>query len=246
MGMNPTFKPFSDKRVRQAINHAIDTDLIIKRLVKDKAYRATSWLPLFLAGLRQEPEALRLRSREGEEAAGRGGLSGRLRVRMDRQPERELGHADRRGRHPDARQGRHQGRRSKPVEAAVLAEIVRKGDFQAYIWSNSTGPDPLGALKCFHSATPRSACNYSTFKNPEFDKLLDEAGRTDDVAKRIELLKKANALLYEEAPVWFFNYNKAVHGVSALAARPAAERDRARAPVSRRLLWVDETLARAK
>ena len=38
MGMNPSFKPFADKRVRQAINHAIDTDLIIKRLVKDKAY----------------------------------------------------------------------------------------------------------------------------------------------------------------------------------------------------------------
>ena len=46
MGMNPGFKPFADKRVRQAINHAIDTDLIISKLVKGKAYRATSWLPL--------------------------------------------------------------------------------------------------------------------------------------------------------------------------------------------------------
>src|SRR4029077_16603501 len=46
MGMNPSFKPFSDKRVRQAINYAIDTDLIISKLVKGKAYRATSWLPL--------------------------------------------------------------------------------------------------------------------------------------------------------------------------------------------------------
>ena len=46
MGMNPKFKPFADKRVRQAINYAIDSDLIIKRLVKGKAYRATSWLPL--------------------------------------------------------------------------------------------------------------------------------------------------------------------------------------------------------
>ncbi len=45
MGMNLTYKPFSDKRVRQAINHAIDTDLIIKRLVRDKAYRAVGWLP---------------------------------------------------------------------------------------------------------------------------------------------------------------------------------------------------------
>src|SRR4029079_19622203 len=45
MGMNLDMKQFADKRVRQAINHAIDTDLIVKRLVKDKAYRAVSWLP---------------------------------------------------------------------------------------------------------------------------------------------------------------------------------------------------------
>src|SRR5258708_32575607 len=46
MRMDPSFTPFAVKRVRQAFNHAIDTDLIIKRLVKDKAYRAVSWLPL--------------------------------------------------------------------------------------------------------------------------------------------------------------------------------------------------------
>ena len=46
MGMNPSFKPFADKRVRQAINYAIDTQLIIDKLVKGKAYRATSWLPI--------------------------------------------------------------------------------------------------------------------------------------------------------------------------------------------------------
>ena len=103
------FKPFADKRVRQAINYAIDTDLIIKRLVKDKAYRAVSWLPLSSPVVRQDHEALRLRSGEGQEAAGRGGLSQRLRVRVDDQPERELGPADRRGDDPDARQGRHQG-----------------------------------------------------------------------------------------------------------------------------------------
>ncbi|WP_458423046.1 ABC transporter substrate-binding protein, partial [Pseudomonas aeruginosa] len=44
MGMNPAFKPFADKRVRQAVNYAIDANLIISKLVKGKAYRATSWL----------------------------------------------------------------------------------------------------------------------------------------------------------------------------------------------------------
>src|SRR6476660_6846188 len=101
----------------------------------------------------------------------------------------------------------------KQVETAVLSEVVRKGEFQAYVYSQSTGPDPQAALKCFYSATPQSACNYTSFKNADFDKMIDEAGQTDDAAKRVQLLQKANALLYNEAPVWFFNYNKAVMAV---------------------------------
>ncbi len=97
----------------------------------------------------------------------------------------------------------------KPVEGTVLSEVVSKGDYQAYIWSNTSGPDPLEALKCFHSATPQSACNYTAFKNPDLDKILDEAAASEG-EKRIELLKKANAMVQDEAPVWFFNYNKAV------------------------------------
>ncbi|MGH6858700.1 MAG: ABC transporter substrate-binding protein, partial [Phyllobacterium sp.] len=37
IGFNPAFEPFKDKRVRQAINHAINAPLIIERLVKNKA-----------------------------------------------------------------------------------------------------------------------------------------------------------------------------------------------------------------
>jgi len=101
----------------------------------------------------------------------------------------------------------------KQVETAVLAEVVRTGDYQAFIYSQASGPDPLAALKCFHSSTPQPACNYMAYKNADFDKIVDQAGQADDVAKRSELLQKANALLYEEAPVWFFNYNKAVMAV---------------------------------
>ena len=90
------------------------------------------------------------------------------------------------------------------------------------IGSSLTGPDSLATLRCFYSKTPRTACNYVGFNNPAFDKLFDEAGQTIDPAKRIDLLRQANNLLYDEAPVWFFNYNKAVlayqpwiHGLQA-------------------------------
>ncbi len=40
--------------MRQAINHAIDADLIITRLVKDKAYRADELAAALVGRLRQE------------------------------------------------------------------------------------------------------------------------------------------------------------------------------------------------
>lgn len=45
VGFNPNFKPFSDKSVRQAINYAIPTDLIIEKYLKGKAYPARGFLP---------------------------------------------------------------------------------------------------------------------------------------------------------------------------------------------------------
>src|SRR5471032_3488607 len=94
------------------------------------------------------------------------------------------------------------GIKAKPklIEVTVLTDVIIKGEFQAVISSSLTGPDSLAQLKCFHSATPHTACNYVDFKNPAFDKLLDEAGQTTDSAKRVELLRQANNILYDEAP----------------------------------------------
>ena len=99
----------------------------------------------------------------------------------------------------------------KQVETAVLAEVIRKGEFQAYVYSMATGPGSAGRAEMLPFARRRNRpATTRRFKNADFDKLIDEAGQTDDAAKRGQLLHKADALLYEEAPVWFFNYNKAV------------------------------------
>ncbi len=110
----------------------------------------------------------------------------------------------------------------KLIEATVLTEVLMKGEHQGLIASSLTGPDSLATLRCYYSKTPRTACNYTGFNNPDFDKLLDDASQTGDMDKRTDLLKKANAILFDEAPVWFFNYNKAVlahqpwvHGLQA-------------------------------
>ncbi|HEV2155777.1 ABC transporter substrate-binding protein [Bradyrhizobium sp.] len=239
MGMNPSFKPFADKRVRQAINLAIDTDLIINKLVKGKAYRATSWLPLTSPAYDKAMKPYAFDPAKAKQLLADAGYPSGFEFEWTTSQNESWGlpivsavipMLDKVGIKAKVKQ----------VEAAVLSEVVRSGDYQAFIYSQQTGPDPQAALKCFHSSTPQSACNYMTFKNAEFDKIIDEAGQVDDVAKRTQLLQKANALLYDEAPVWFFNYNKAVmavqpwlHGVQLNATELTHQNVED--------LWVDET-----
>ena len=244
MGMNPNYKPFSDKRVRQAINHAIDTDLIIKRLVRGKAFRATSWLPISSPAYDKTRKPYAFDPDKAKKLLAEAGYPQGFEFEWTASSNESWGVPIVEAAIPMLEKVGVKVK-IKPVETTVLAEVVRKGDHQAYIYSVNSGPDPQAALKCFHSSTPPSACNYTLFKNAEVDRLLDEAGAMDDPAKKIEHLKKVDTILYEEAPVWFFNYNKAVmahqpwiHGLQPNATELAFQ--------DYESIWVDDSSPAAK
>ena len=216
-----SIKPFQDKRVRQAINYAIDSNLIISRLVKDKAYRATSWLPPSAAAFDKTMKAYPFDPEKAKKLLAEAGYPNGFEFEWTTSQNESWGLPIVEAVIPMLAKV---GIKAKPklVEVTVLTELLMKGEHQTLIASSLTGPDSLATLRCYYSKTPRTACNYTGFSNPAFDKLLDDAAQEGDMAKREELLKKANNLLYEEAPVWFFNYNKAVlayqpwvHGLQA-------------------------------
>jgi peptide/nickel transport system substrate-binding protein len=207
LGMSPEFKPFADKRVRQAVNHAIDTDLIIKRLVK--AYRAISWLPIGALGHDKDRKPYAFDPEKAKKLLEEAGYKDGFEFELSTSQNESWGLPIVEAMIPMlARVGIKV--KVKQMEVSVLVDAMRKPDYQAYIISSQTGPDPLAALKCFHSSTPSSACGQHRMRNAEVDKLLDEAAQTTDQAKLGELLKKIDGIVYEEAPIWFFNYNKAV------------------------------------
>jgi peptide/nickel transport system substrate-binding protein len=112
----------------------------------------------------------------------------------------------------------------KLVEVTVLTEIAIKGDFQAIISSSLTGPDSLATLRCFYSKTPRTACNYVDFQQSR----LRQAARRRGADRRlqpsaIDLLRQANNLLYDEAPVLVLQLQQGGDGLPAMAARPAGQ-----------------------
>lgn len=214
-------KLFKDKRVRQAFNHAIDADLIIKRLVKDKAYRAVSWLPLSSPAFDKSFKPYAYDPEKAKKLLAEAGYPNGIEFELTTSQNESWGLPIVEAIIPMLAKA---GIKVKPklVEVTVLTDVLMKGEHQALISSNLTGPDSLATLRCFYSTTPRTACHYTNYKNPAFDKLLDEAGTTVDATKRNDLLRQANNLLYEDAPVWFFNYNKAVlayqpwiHGLQA-------------------------------
>jgi peptide/nickel transport system substrate-binding protein len=219
MGMNLDMKPFDDVRVRQAINYAVDRDIIIEKLLKNKAFKAVGWLPTPSSGFDPERKPYPFDPEKAKALLAEAGMADGVSF--------EAWVTD-----ATSSLGVLQAMTPflaavgitvtpKVVEAGVLVEAINKGEAPAWFRSNGTGPDPISALRSFDSRRPRST-NRAGFKDPAFDAILDEAVATLDATKRVELVRKADTYIFEQAPVWFHNYNKAVlatqpwvHGVDA-------------------------------
>ena len=209
IGFNPKVEAFKDKRVRQAINHAINKELIVEKLLKNKAYPAVSWLPISSPAFDKEAKPYAYDPEKAKALLKEAGYETGLKFSVTATSNESWGLPIVEAAIPMlAKVGVEVT--TDPVESSVLSDKILADNFETFIWSNSSGPDALKYLSCFHSKTPQTACNYVKFANADFDKLLDQAGEEADMAKQTELLRQANNLLQEEAPVWFFNYNKAV------------------------------------
>lgn len=240
VGFNMDFEPFKDKRVRQAINYAIDSDLIIKRLGKDKAYRASGWLPVSSPAYDKDAKPYPYDPEKAKALLAEAGYADGFEFELTATQNESWGLTiveaiipmlDKVGIKVKA----------KPVEGSVLSEVVPAGDFQAFMWSSESGPDPQASLQCYYSKTAQSACNYPKFSSPEFDKLFEASKQAKTEAEKVDLLRQANNVVQEEAPVWFFNYNKAVmayqpwlHGLQPNSAELAIQ--------GYEKLWLDESV----
>ncbi|MGO4676634.1 ABC transporter substrate-binding protein [Bosea sp. 2YAB26] len=208
--LNPRFKPFQDKRVRQAINYAINSEVIISKLVKDKAYRATGWLPLTSSAYNPDIKGYPYDPEKAKQLLKEAGYEKGFTVELVTTNNESFGSTIVEATIPFLAKV---GITVKPkvVENAVGQDLLfQKGDFDAAIWSLASGPDPLAAMKRFHSTTSRAGGNIFDYKNKGVDALIDAASAAKDKAEQTALLKKVDAVIVEDAPIWLFNYNKAV------------------------------------
>lgn len=90
-----------------------------------------------------------------------------------------------------------------PQEWPVMIEALNKKDFDAITlgWTSGIETD---IYQMFHSSqTIADGDNFISYKNPELDKLIDEARSTVDEAKRMPLWQQAERIMYEDQPYTF-------------------------------------------
>jgi peptide/nickel transport system substrate-binding protein len=97
-----------------------------------------------------------------------------------------------------------------PQEWPVMLENLGKKDFDAITLAWTSGIE-TDLYQIFHSSQAISnGDNYISYKNPELDKLIEQARRTVDESKRMPLWQSAEQILYEDQPYTFMMRRKSL------------------------------------
>jgi peptide/nickel transport system substrate-binding protein len=213
-----------DKRLRQAIAHAVDKQLIVDRVYGGYATPASGVIPALYANLTYQPadgEAFNFDLAEANrllDAAGYRDTNG------DKVREMPDGGRPLRFRLL-ARQESNTSQQSvqfiqgwlrdigiatevKVVEENRLTEIIGQGEFDMFEWGWVVEPDPDYQLSTFTCASRSyksggdvtANLSDSFYCNPEYDKLYEQQKVTIDAAKRAEIVKQMQKMLYDDAP----------------------------------------------
>jgi len=202
-------KFFSDKRVRQALNYAVDKDTLNKSLYKGLAETMTSPLPSSQWGFDPSLKGYAYDPEKAKKLLADAGYANGFECEL-------LSYSSPRGYNPAgpelavAIQGYLQKvgvkvNIRKQEMGAFLAE-VRSGKYDKGMflggWSGDNG-DPDNFLYPLFASPSMPVGDTSHYKSAEADKLMLQGRQTADHAKRIEIYKKAQAVILEDAP-WIF------------------------------------------
>jgi peptide/nickel transport system substrate-binding protein len=98
----------------------------------------------------------------------------------------------------------------KPTEWSVMLDLTKKRDFDAMTlgWTSGLETD---LYQIFHSSQiADGGNNFTDYRNPELDRLIDEARATVDEDKRMPLWQAAERLLYQDQPYTFLMRRKSL------------------------------------
>jgi len=190
--------PVADKRVRQAMNHAVDVDEIIRTVLDGKGMRVATMLTDKHFGFDPQLKPIKPDLARMNQLLSEAGFPGGLDIVLN------------------APQGRYV--RDKEVAEAIAGQLTKAGirtTLRTFEWGNY-----LNTMAYVHKAGPvwligwgtatydaetvyvplfRSGKILSNYHNADFDGMIDEAQTIMDSKRRQELYRKINRLWVEDA-----------------------------------------------
>lgn len=216
IGINTSIPPLDNKKVRQALNHAIDKEGMVKNLLKGtKIINNSPMAPLTwgyapIKTYQYDPEKAKALLKEA-------GVKTPITMHFL---------ALKQARDPGLMDSLQLIR--EQLKAVGIETTYEETDINAYKSILDQPPDHAKKSKThlyaqghgprleadrsmrdsFHSASwaPKST-NRGYYKNPEVDRLLDEAAFSTDVAMRLTTYKKVQEIIVDDAP-WIFLYTE--------------------------------------
>jgi peptide/nickel transport system substrate-binding protein len=220
LALNLKNPDLSDVRVRRALAHATNRDLLLKTVFQGMYKPATTPFGSAFSGLSPVKDYPEFNPAKAKALLKEYGKPVTIALTGDNTPFNQLVIT--------AVQQMWQGAgvkvELKVFDQARLIQNMLTHDFQAGLFRWSGRPDPdLNVYGFFHSTIAARAisANYGQYANPEMDKLLDAGRQESDPAKRIVIYDQVSQLLAKELPYIFLGYvtgpmisTSKVHGIS--------------------------------
>jgi peptide/nickel transport system substrate-binding protein len=228
---------FGDKRVRQAMLHAINRDSLVKDLLRGLAIKATANLSPAVQAFYNpdvtqypyDPERAKALLTEAGWIPGPDGVRVKDGQRLSLVCNVIIGDALRRSEAELVQRDFKQvgiDMRLQDLEVAAVLANARKGEYDLALFNWTYGTAEPDASTTLRGGAQN---NFSKFENARVDQLLDEGLREVDPAKRKSIYGEIQKIVAEEVPFLFIMFwetvllfNNRVKGLPKAATNPYA------------------------
>jgi ABC-type transport system substrate-binding protein len=213
IAINTTRGPLADVRVRQALNYATDAKSILEGIVSGRGNLAAGVIPPALPGGDSARKGYTRDVAKAKQLLAAAGFPNGIDVELWSSQTPPF---------PRIAQTVQANLKDAGVrvtliqrDASSMREAARAGktDMALKDWF-ADYPDAENFLyPLLHTANKGVGGNVSFYSNPQFDKLVSDARREQDEAKRTAMYKQADELAYQDAPMIYLFFYKELYAV---------------------------------
>ncbi len=210
--MNASTPPLNDKRVRQALNYAVDKDQIIKVLLAGVGEPING--PLTFAHEGYDPSLPPPYPFDPDKARAllaEAGHPNGFEIRFDTPNGRYL--QDKQIAEAIAGQWQKIGVRAQvnPLEWGNFLKEAQQKQWQLFLITQGSGGSQVLLSTCFSSRV--KGIPWLGYANPRVDEMIEQAGRTMDAERRVQTYRDIVKTVREDAPWVFLHQLYSIYGV---------------------------------